>query len=253
MSMYAIQDTTLTSLGDAVRNKIISQSELPYVKETVEISSSSLDLVGVNYFPYRFNRGVKKIKIIINHPNYAEKTQTWIRYYAGYSTSQMSTEDWIELPKDTVFPYETIIEGSEITIRTLRYNSGANEDSTFTYEYIGLDENGNEFKYTPLEMVDEINGLITIPDEALNITGDCQYRFAYNGSNWLIEKYGDKITTKDISNASNMFAFSRELTSIPFEINLKDNTNIQYLFNNCGNLKYYPQVNLNLTRHISFG
>ena len=44
-----------------------------------------------------------------------------------------------------------------------------------------------------------------LPEEALVISGDCNYRFAYNGWNWYIEQYGDRITTKNISYANNMF------------------------------------------------
>ena len=40
----------------------------------------------------------------------------------------------------------------------------------------------------------------SLPAEALTISGNCSYRFAYNGWNWFIERYGDKITT-NISNA----------------------------------------------------
>lgn len=271
--MYAIKGSTLTAIGDAIRSKTIGQSELPYIKETVEISKSSLDLVGVNYFPYRFS-GATKIKLIINHPNYAEKTQTWIRYYAGYSTSQMSSEYWIELPKDTVFPYETIIEGSEITIRTVRYSGSVSEDSTFTYEVIGLDKNGNEFKYTPLEMAETINGLMVIPEETLTITGNCSNRFANNGWDWFINQCGDKITTNNITDATSMF-YKTGLKTIPFDINIASNTsslsniftyadklevvpyiigpekkpptssysgtlNMGYLFNNCQRVRYIP-------------
>ena len=40
-----------------------------------------------------------------------------------------------------------------------------------------------------------------LPEEAFVLSGDCSYRFANNGWNWFMEQYGDRITTKDISNA----------------------------------------------------
>ena len=40
-----------------------------------------------------------------------------------------------------------------------------------------------------------------LPEEAFTISGDCTYRFAYDGWNWFIEKYGNKITTRNINNA----------------------------------------------------
>ena len=59
------------------------------------------------------------------------------------------------------------------------------------------------------------------PDKAFVITGDCMYRFYKTGWNWFIEKYGDKITTKEITNASYMFNQS-EIRNIPFDINFED-------------------------------
>ena len=44
-----------------------------------------------------------------------------------------------------------------------------------------------------------------IPDEAFVISGNCQYRFAYGGWDWFVEKYGDRITTKDIYASVRMF------------------------------------------------
>jgi hypothetical protein len=113
---------------------------------------------------------------------------------------------------------------------------------------------GDSALMSPAAMATAIEGITTgggggecsgmhIPEEALTVTGDCSYRFAYDGWNWLIEECGDKITTKDISNASNMFgAFN--LTSIPFDINLSSSSmvNCGYLFNNCKKLTRLPYV-----------
>jgi hypothetical protein len=73
---------------------------------------------------------------------------------------------------------------------------------------------------TPLQMAEEISNFLPGPTaEELTITGDCNYKFAYNGWNWLIEKYGNLITTKDIRSALSMFSYSNQLTNIPFDIN----------------------------------
>ena len=58
-----------------------------------------------------------------------------------------------------------------------------------------------------------------LPAEAFNISGNCSYRFANNGWNWFIEQYGDRITTKDISDASYMFNENSTITKIPFVLN----------------------------------
>jgi len=140
----------------------------------------------------------------------------------------------------------------------------------------------------PLDMADEISGIESgtggeggyeIPDEAFMISGNCQYRFANGGFDWFIELYGDKITTKDITDADNMF-FDGNTTSIPFDFNFKNDTNYDYsymfsncmqlkeisgkfinmypgnmssMFNYCYRLRYLPEfINLNMERIYTF-
>lgn len=75
--------------------------------------------------------------------------------------------------------------------------------------------------------------------EDLVLTNSCQYRFANNGWNWVINKYGNQITSKNISNVSNMFAYSHGLISIPFDINTAGTSTMvsDNMFYNCMNLK----------------
>jgi hypothetical protein len=79
--------------------------------------------------------------------------------------------------------------------------------------------------------------------EALKVNGNCQYRFAYNGWNKLIEDYGNQITTENITNAQYMFIYSNNLTSIPFEINVADKTNCYQMFGSCENMITAPKIN----------
>ena len=58
-----------------------------------------------------------------------------------------------------------------------------------------------------------------LPEEAFVISGDCRYRFANDGWNWFIEKYGDRITTQNITSCDYMFQYNK-LETIPFDINL---------------------------------
>ena len=90
---------------------------------------------------------------------------------------------------------------------------------------------------------EDCNGL-HLPEEALVITGDCGNRFAYNSWNWFLELYGDKITTQDITNISNMFFSSGELTSIPITINCALSTAVSLLglFQNCERLVELPKI-----------
>lgn len=73
-------------------------------------------------------------------------------------------------------------------------------------------------------MVTAINGIstgggTTLPEEALNITGNCDSKFINNNWNWFINNYGSQVTTNNITNCRRLFYFSSEITTIPFSIN----------------------------------
>jgi hypothetical protein len=99
---------------------------------------------------------------------------------------------------------------------------------------------------TPVEMAEAINELPpTPPEKAFNITGDCNNRFANNGWNWFVERYGDKITTADITSCANMFSKSKnnDLTTIPFDINVKKTCIVfSHMFHGCNYLTNAPLI-----------
>lgn len=100
----------------------------------------------------------------------------------------------------------------------------------------------------PANMSTEIASITTggggggIPEEALTITGDCSYRFSNNGWNWFIEKYGDQIITKDITQGGKMFQGSDKLTNIPFNINISSGQYYDNMFSDCKQLTYVPPL-----------
>ena len=55
-----------------------------------------------------------------------------------------------------------------------------------------------------------------IPSELLNYSGDCRGKFSYGSWNWIIENYGNEITTSDIYAARDMFYDNYDIKSIPF-------------------------------------
>ena len=81
-------------------------------------------------------------------------------------------------------------------------------------------EDGELQKYSPMEMVDKINDLNTIPPSAYELTGDCSYRFTNNSFNWYIDQCNNKIITKDITNIDYMFKNSRGLDTILFDLHM---------------------------------
>lgn len=59
-----------------------------------------------------------------------------------------------------------------------------------------------------------------MPEDGLIITGNCNYRFCFNGWNWFIDAFGNRITTKNITNLFSCFSDSNELENIPFDLNV---------------------------------
>lgn len=99
-------------------------------------------------------------------------------------------------------------------------------------------------------MPGEIRGIETggggagFPEEVFNITGNCQYRFAYGGWDWFIRDYGNRITTSNISNLREMFNNSN-IENIPFDLNVKKSQYMDFasLFSDCHKLKSIPKIN----------
>ena len=92
----------------------------------------------------------------------------------------------------------------------------------------------------------DCNGL-HVPEEALVLTGEMQYRFAYNGWNWFIEECADKITSDRIMASYNMFFNSKNLVNIPLELNFyassSSNNKMDVMFSGCNKLVTLPTIN----------
>ncbi len=72
----------------------------------------------------------------------------------------------------------------------------------------------------PTGMVEKIESIEAIPEELLHLTGDCSYAFHYEYSKLypVLEMYGNKITTENLTNLKEAFYFFPYKT-IPFELN----------------------------------
>ena len=82
-----------------------------------------------------------------------------------------------------------------------------------------------------------------LPEEAFNITDNCIYRFAYNGWNWFIKEYGNKISV-NTSVFERMFYYSTNLESIDFDITYNgiQLAKTQYIFGDCRKLTRVPYI-----------
>ena len=110
---------------------------------------------------------------------------------------------------------------------------------------INITANG---QYTPTDTdgFNEVNVAVEgVPTDAdLTISYDCRYRFIFGGWDWFINKYGNRITTENISDANDMFSYST-VSNIPFELNFSQsyNASIEYMFSGCSNLTSIPKIN----------
>ena len=96
--------------------------------------------------------------------------------------------------------------------------------------------------YSPITVNVPQDGAPT--DAELTISGNCDGRFAKGVWDWIINKYGNRITTENINNANNMFDRST-VETIPFELNFSQTGNnvISYMFSSCSNLTSIPKFN----------
>lgn len=122
-----------------------------------------------------------------------------------------------------------------------------------TIEALSITSNGT---YNAPDGVDGYNPItVNVPQDGaptndeLKVKGLCAYRFANDGWNWFIKKYGNRITTQDISDMSNMFCESHEIETIPFQLNSTANYSsaMNNLFSRCYNLRTLPENLFNIT------
>ena len=230
MAIYSIEDKTLTALGDAVRNKVVGEN-LIFNYRTVfnNISSTTSLTPAFNelYNSPQWRLTIHNVEIIETYEN---PSLTWAPGGSGTSYDLLASG---ALPLTIITQYYGYF-----------YPSNIKCNIDFSIECV--DENGEPYKYSPAEMIEEINNLNVIPKSQFNLTGDCAYKFAYNANNWIIELYGNKIQTNDITNANYFFYNSDKLQEIPFDINFKLTSNLATIFNKTFDgtnlLKKYPNI-----------
>ena len=125
-------------------------------------------------------------------------------------------------------------------------NSGGSKEPVL--ESISITANGT---YTPDAGIDGYNSVsVSVPQDgappasALNLTGDMSYKFASDSWDWFIEKYGNQITTTNLTSLESTFKGSN-LSTIPFSLNATTENNgckFHGTFKNCKNLTSVPTI-----------
>ena len=245
MSMYAIKDTTLTALGDAVRRKKDNLKVAPYIHkaealvyksgtgtENLTLTMDDIDdLNGINLTPW--------IKVRVNSiTNWQENG--WRILHS--SNSGMG----VEIPYGTTFPIEFYCRYSWVSFYGYHTPSKDNPNlplPVLDVEIWGCNENKEPYFYTPLEMAGIINELKvpTITDVVLS--GKQSYGCAGPLSTQFIREFGDRITTTDITTMDYMFK-DNHCEIIPFDINTDHSTyqSMGNMFSDCQKLKELPKI-----------
>ena len=103
-------------------------------------------------------------------------------------------------------------------------------------------KDGNEWKETPNAVA--YSGGYIPTDEDLTFSENIANLFVNNRWNWLLNNYGDKITTQHLGTLSGTFQGSSKLEEIKFSLNLKSSQSCSLLsaFSGCNNLKKLPII-----------
>ena len=107
---------------------------------------------------------------------------------------------------------------------------------------------GSTERYKPSEFKDALDiELNLVPEEAFHLSGVNSYRFGFGNWDWFLERYGNKITTSDITHTDKMFRGSM-IETIPFELNIaEDGGSVNSMFYGCNNLKIVPSMDFKQT------
>ena len=237
-------DTTWFDTGKYVNNMDLY--------DVVTIPGASKILVDMAYQTFDSSGGIENgytDYVSVLPGNLASMPEDTIRYGGGSSEGRINR-------------VELTFEGTD----TVTFHFASDESFCMGIGYFatctGYDSDGNvvplgktysveievERTYKPREMSVAIDGLNTIPGGNIIVTGICQYRFAYNGWNWVIDSFGDSIKTREITNATWMFGNSTELKNIPFEINFTDGGgDCNSMFVTCIGLIAIPSIDFRQT------
>lgn len=241
MAYGLVQDTTLQGMADALRSKGLApetREEAIYVYgqhiNTPTHPDDEVDVIpAFEAFTTKVTPVPEATKFIIRISKL--RTTLGSTAFLGYLNIY---ENGNIIPCDYVYAgnYKNILV-STAGVENVEVQLKSSSDGGFsaTIEVLAVDSDGNYIEggdmpyqitvtntLTPDGMVDAINNAPDmIPEEAFTITGNCSYRFANGGWDWFIEQYGNRVTTKDITNCNNMIN-SAGVSEIPFVINIKD-------------------------------
>lgn len=269
MAKYGlIKDTTLTAIADGFREKGIIPANKSALVDFVKYASpnaTSLD------DPTPTNGNSCYLDVSIPEATSLEYV-FHVGYYSDFGVNAGSLEVRTATGSSTI--YSTIVgpsTGATITKKIssnsnrIMLSSYGNANTAFavTFEVYPLDADGNRMQIyreqegvintiTPEEMAEAISNIPPVlPNEAVDISGSCMYRFSYDNWSWFINNYGDLITTKDLTDLSYAFSNSSKIERLPFILNVKNAAGLSYAFRAAKGLKECPKIRGTLSMSTS--
>lgn len=132
-----------------------------------------------------------------------------------------------------VFIEETTLTAIGDAIRGKTGKTELIDPANMSTEIAGIEAGGGGGGYEPSE-------------EDLEFSGDLELAFAEARWDWVIDQYGDKVTTHDITGLSNTFK-SSGVREIPFQINVNNCNSFSNTFNDCAQLEICPKIRGNVS------
>ena len=233
MATYTVQDTTMTALGDAIRKQVFGESNIVETQEISLMNSEGSVVIPLNYSEY--NKVIVEILEIISIGMSIVEGKVGMTFYGTSTNSPFDKLDetgWYATESE-VYEFYTKENYDFISL----YTTG---NIKIRVTIIPTDKDYNEYKYTPAEMVDEIDGLICLTEDDLIFTKASYLN--YNGI-WdnIIQKIGNHIILQNCYSLQNTFYGSKleDLSMITIDGGYNK---LSSTFNDCNNLKYLPTV-----------
>ena len=164
MSQVLINDTTLTSIADAIREKNMSNPEYMKVTETITMNVQNAPDYQQRIYYFPFN-SVKKVRFKAHIYNTTDLdlpqmpillTAGWYSFYNNYRDNPDAIVINPNNQPGETSDYDGIFEGNSIGLIT-QYTTFRYRHAYLDVEVTALDENGQEIgRYSPSEMADAI-------------------------------------------------------------------------------------------------
>ena len=266
MARYSIDEKILTDLADGIRVVIGKEEGVPgFEKAIYEFIGQGNNSQGDDHvsnavdFSFRVpGASYVLVKDIVITADTTDELYFKIGY-TGEGTYNYLPNPAYRVGSDTT-PKEIVASASKVNngLFWIAVRSPIeNTNISISFTAIGLDENQNvlvnkevmiPYDLTPEQMVEEINGLgdlPIVPDEVLHLTGNCTSKFSGGASDWLINLYGHKMTTEDITSLSYAFQNCKTVEDISFDLNCKSNYEVPMsnIFSGCEQLTSIPKIN----------